>query len=281
MSDIRNISQLLNALSRGYSVRNGAVVAPANAKAARQQEKAERHFCISIAGHTVGIDSMYGDTYLLCRNYLSEDDPDIQVKTTEEDIRFEHEEAIKENMAIQKEGYLETLAVYRKICEEMISFDTFLMHGAVIAYRNDSYMFSAKSGTGKTTHIRKWLARLDDAYVVNGDKPLIRMTGSEAIACGTPWCGKEIMETNTMIPLKAIVLMERGEENRMEEISFRLAFPMLLQQTYRPNGSEKMKKTIQLVSQLNGKVRFFRFIFNNMKDDAFDVAYQALTGEKA
>ena len=80
-----------------------------------------------------------------------------------------------------------------------------------------------------------------------------------------------------MVPLKAIILMERGDNNNIEEIPFGMAFPFLLQQTYRPSDGEKIQKTLKLLVQLKGKVRFYRFIFNNLKEDAFDVAYHAVT----
>ena len=80
-----------------------------------------------------------------------------------------------------------------------------------------------------------------------------------------------------MVPLKAIVLMERGEDNRIEEISFEKALGGLLRQTYMPGDAEKLKKTLSLVSLLKGKVRFYKYIFNNMKNDAFEVSFSAIT----
>ena len=154
------------------------------------------------------------------------------------------------------------------------------MHGAVIALDDQtSFMFTAKSGTGKTTHIRKWLENAPGAFVVNGDKPLIKIADTEAIAYGTPWCGKEHLNTNIGVPLRAIVLMERSEDNAIEEITFSQAFPTLLQQTYRPADADKMRKTLSLLSALNGKMKFYRFRFNNLKPDAFRVSYEALTGK--
>ena len=76
---------------------------------------------------------------------------------------------------------------------------------------------------------------------------------------------------------KAIILMQRGENNIIREINFSEAFSFLLQQTYQPNGTEALKKTLTLVSELKEKVRFFQFVFNNLKEDAFYVAHQALT----
>lgn len=269
----------MNALEQGYTVKDGTIIHPKRPFAACKPETEGRHFCISIAGHKIGIDSIFGEVYSICKDYLSEDNPDIMISISKDDIEAEKDRN-KNCTTFAKDSYLETMAVYRKICEALLTYDIFLMHGAVVAYQEYAYMFTAESGTGKTTHIKKWLKNLNDAYVVNGDKPLIRMTETKAVACGTPWCGKEQMGTNTMVPLKAIVIMERGEDNTIEEISLGKAFPFLLYQTYQPNGADEIKKTLRLIARLNGKVRFYRFVFNNLKEDSFDVAYHALAGEK-
>ena len=237
----------------------------------------KRHFCISIAGHTAGIDALYDRVYSMCENYLCDELPELHICIEEEDIAVERAEAEK-TQGSRRDDYLETLAVYRKISEEMLSFDTFLMHGAVVAIGNSAYMFIADSGTGKTTHIKKWIENADGAFVVNGDKPLVKITDTQVLACGTPWCGKEQWSTNTMVPLKAIVSMERSEDNAVEEVSFGKAFTSLLQQTYWPEDADKMKKTLSLLSKMKGKVRFYRYHFNNYKEDAFDVSYKVLTG---
>lgn len=246
-------------------------------KVSSMDDSINKRFTISIAGHTIAINALYTEVYELCNDYLSDMSPELQIFISEEDIAIERSEPVTETIS-ERNSYLETLTVYRKITEEMLRFDTLLMHGAVIATGNDAaYMFTANSGTGKTTHIKKWLNNVKGSFVVNGDKPLIKITEDQVIACGTPWCGKEHMGTNTMIPLKAIVLMERGEDNTIEEITFSKAFTQLLQQTYRPKDGEKMKSTLGLLLRLNGKVRFFKFKFNNYKEDSFNVAYNALS----
>lgn len=279
MGNIRNLDQLIYALRKGYSIEKGADKTAPYFYAIPKQKKEERHFCLSLAEKTVSVVSQYDEVYQLCKGYLCESEPDIEVAVCEADIAYEREET-KDQKTVYKNSYLETLAVYRKISEAMLEYDTFLMHGAVVANGQDAYMFTAKSGTGKTTHINLWLDHLHEAYIVNGDKPLIRITEEDAIACGTPWSGKEKLGTNTMVPLRAIVIMERAEVNRMYEISFDEAFAFLLQQTYQPSGIDKMKKTLQLLLKMKDRVRFYRFYFNNMKEDAFDVSYNILTGGK-
>ena len=127
-------------------------------------------------------------------------------------------------------GY-EVLALNRIIADKMLGYNTFLMHGAVVAYRGEAYMFAAPSGTGKTTRIRLWLDEYPDSFVVNGDKPLIKIDNEKAYACGTPWCGKEGWNRNTIVPLRAIYLLERSDfskKNKIEEVKIGEAFPDLL-----------------------------------------------------
>lgn len=64
------------------------------------------------------------------------------------------------------------------------------MHGTVVDHNGQAYMFTAPSGTGKTTHAKLWLDNLPDAFIVNGDKPFIIAGDEQPKACGTPWAGK-------------------------------------------------------------------------------------------
>ncbi|MBQ5758462.1 MAG: hypothetical protein IIV93_08120, partial [Clostridia bacterium] len=75
-----------------------------------------------------------------------------------------------------------------------------------------------------------------------------------------------------------IAFMKRGEKNRMEEIPFSQAYRYLLQQTYLPYGAEKAEKALGLLSQMNGSVRFYEFLFDNYQPDCCQVAYKTLKG---
>ena len=247
------------------------------------KDSAKEYFRISVAGKSVIVFCRDRTVFRQCRGFLSHfDEPDIVIEATDEDIAYERRLTGQEDRGVNgiavtsSFGYLESLAVHRKIAEEMLAFDTFLMHGAAVADGQGAYLFTAKSGTGKTTHVKKWLENVPDAYVVNGDKPLLEITAAGAFVHGTPWCGKEKLGCNGKAPLRAVILQQRGEDNRAEEITFGQALPTLLQQTYRPNDPEKMKKTLSLLAELGKRVRFYRFTCNNMKPDAFRTAYDAL-----
>lgn len=231
------------------------------------------HFTVGLAGYLIEVDSISPRACILCMDYLMEGNPDCRVKITEEDVRRE----LLDSVGISSNAIsLENAAVYRKITEKLLAYGVILMHGAVIGIGDSAYMFSAPSGTGKTTHIRLWLRNINDSYVINGDKPLIKIESDRIIACGTPWSGNENMNTNTMKPLKAIVFLERSDSNYIEELSFPKAYPYLLRQTYLPNNPEKAKKVLELLSQIYKKTTFWRFHCNNFKEDCFRTAYNAL-----
>lgn len=241
-----------------------------------------REFQITLAGQAVGIRSLHDEVFHLCRDYLS-DAPELsfRVETTPEDISFEQEKSLREAALEEKpavlypDSYLETLAVYRKIALGMLKYDTWLMHGSGVAVDDEAFLFTAASGTGKTTHTRLWLEQIPGAYVVNGDKPLLRLRDGLCEVCGTPWSGKENMNRNVIVPLRAICFLNRGAENRIEEISFREAAPLLLQQSYRSNDSFAMQKTLALVKSLGDCVRFYR-LFCNMEPEAALVSWQEM-----
>ena len=235
-------------------------------------------FCVRLANKNIAIHSVNSYIHDLCEKYLVDNNakPDIEICTDQYMIEREIDRVYKIEGIKHGSKIIEGLLIHRLIAEALLDHDIFLMHGAVIATSCCAYMFTGASGTGKTTHVTKWLENIEDSYIVNGDKPFL-ICQEKVLACGTPWSGKEHYDKNTIVPLNSIVIMERSSENRMEEISFKSAFPMLLQQTHQPADADKMRKTLALLMKMKDSVRFYRFYFDNFKDDCFQVAYDALT----
>ena len=228
---------------------------------------------IQLAGYVARITSKYHISTTVYADFRTDSAEDFYISLTDRDIDFTPVRQYSGNKVCIKAP-----CILKKMADSLIEFDVLLMHGAIIALNSESYMFTAVSGTGKTTHILKWLENCSDAFVVNGDKPFIRFGDfdTQPVACGSPWAGKENLYTNSMVPLKSIILMERADENRIQRIPFTQAVPSLLQQVDRPEDVEKMRKTIQLFKQMEHTVSFWRFQCNNFKDDCFNVAFNAL-----
>lgn len=187
-------------------------------------------------------------------------------------------EDIKEGIPIRRfsDSYLETLAVYRKICNELILCNTILFHGSAVSVDGKGYIFTARSGTGKSTHTRLWREYFGErAVMINDDKPLIRICEADALVYGTPWDGKHRLSSNTSVPLKAICILERGKENNIEKISRASAYPMLLQQVNRPDNALKMKKTLELIDSLADNTELYK-LRCNMNISAAETAFNGM-----
>lgn len=240
-------------------------------------------FIVCLAGINVAITSLFDEVYDFCRDYLTDAPADMSVSVTSEDIFNERIKNIREAqieglpVADYPDSYLETLAVYRKIVTKMLNFDTFLMHGAVVAVGDKAWLFTAPSGTGKTTHINLWLNNIPGSYVVNGDKPLIHI-GDECTVYGTPWAGKEGMNRNVGVKLCGIVVLNRGAENHIEKVPMTQILPVLIQQSYRPKERVELEKTLSLLSRMGKKIPMYQ-LFCNMNPDAALTAYNVLNGE--
>ena len=158
----------------------------------------------------------------------------------------------------------------------MIDYDTILFHGSVIAVDGVGYLFTAKSGTGKSTHTRLWRECFGErAVMVNDDKPLLKITHNGVIAYGTPYNGKHRLGSNISVPLKAICILIRDTVNHIEPITRNQAYTKLLQQVYRPADGEKMMKTLDLLDRLADSIKLYQ-LGCNMDISAAQVAYEGM-----
>ncbi|MBQ7321948.1 MAG: hypothetical protein IJW99_07605 [Clostridia bacterium] len=235
-----------------------------------------------IAACPIEVRSLHREVHRLCRDYLCEETPEIMVETAQADIEYERERSLAEDRAEGRapipytDGYLETLAVYRRIADRMLSRDTLLFHGSCIAVDGVGYLFTAKSGTGKSTHTRLWRELFGArAVMVNDDKPLIRITDGGATVYGTPWRGKHQLGENIAVPLRAICVLERAVTNTIRRVDKMSIYPLLLQQTHRPKSGADMTKTLTLVDRLTASVGLYR-LGCNMDIEAARVAFEGM-----
>lgn len=237
-------------------------------------------FKVEIAGKRIEIECYYKYVFQLCRNYLSRfEEPDYTIGASLKDIQAEvdnipdkHSDFYFDNRISVDYVGAESSAVYRKIADFMVNNGILLIHGAAIAVHNKCYIFTAPSGTGKTTHINNWIKMIPDTVVVNGDKPLIDVDSK--LVYGTPWCGKEGMNTNVAVPLAGIVALERGERNHIYEIKFKEIIPTLISQCYIPKDKELSIKALKLIGELSN-IPYYKLYCNLDKESAI-VAYNGV-----
>lgn len=242
-------------------------------------------FTLQAAGHPVAVTAIFESTRKYCEKYLCDEEPDFAVAIAPEDIDLEREKSAREDrlegLPVRNlpDAQLEITAVQRKIAEGLFQYDTLLVHGSVVAVDGVGYLFTAKSGTGKSTHTRLWRAAFGPrAVMINDDKPFLRIADRAVTAWGSPWSGKHRLDTNTSVPLRAICILERGDENRIRRITAREAVPMLFQQSSRPMDPALMPKYMELIDGLTKGTAFYRLACN-MDPEAALVAYGAMSTE--
>ena len=236
------------------------------------------NFTVKFADKYIKIDSQYPDLKNFCKDYLVEDGPiDFSITLTQEDIL--HEQNLCQDMEYPL-SYLETLATLRKIAETLPSLKRFLMHGASITYDDKAYLFTAPSGTGKSTHIRLWKKCLGERVrIVNGDKPFLSFDDGEVRIYGTPWAGKERWQRNCSATLHGICFVNRGTENKIRKLEPSECLTQLFKQIYLPADSEAAGATLELMDVLVRTVPLY-YLECDMSEDAVRCSFEALTGLK-
>ncbi|MCQ2426095.1 MAG: hypothetical protein MJ070_08105 [Lachnospiraceae bacterium] len=234
---------------------------------------------IIIAGIPIAIETIYESMTAAFDEYETDRKPSFTVTTTEADIDAEERKSISECAyeGIPYPGFsraeLENTAIYRKIAAKLPEYDALVFHGSAVAVGEEAVLFTACSGTGKTTHTRLWLKNIPGSYVVNGDKPVLRVTEGNVLVCGTPWMGKECLGCAKDVTLKALCFLNRGAENRIEKTTLSAVLPRLIGQAYRPADRALISQTVRLLDRIGRNVGLYE-LFCNMEDEAARVSYE-------
>lgn len=240
-------------------------------------------FTLRLAGKLLSVQTCFPETRQFCGDYLCDGTPEIALHITPEDIVLERETSARQDHSANRplreysDTYLETLALYRKIADTLAEHQTLLMHGSAIAVDGMGYLFTAPSGTGKSTHTRLLRELLGNrAVMINDDKPLISLEEDGPRIHGTPWCGKHGLQTNCSIPLKAICILSQGTGNHIEPLSVNQAMPMLLQQIHRPRSVVGMHAVLASLDLLLRTVRLYK-LECTPEPQAAEISFAALS----
>lgn len=167
-------------------------------------------------------------------------------------------------IAINKNYY--NIGEDREICEHQYQFafcgiafrnmlmhrEGLIIHSSSIAFRDKGIIFTAPSGTGKSTHVSLWEeAFKGEVVVANDDTPAVRIIGDVPVLFGTPWSGSSDKYANIQVPLKTIVVLEQHSENMIRKISPLEALPKLIPGCFLPYFDRKtMIRTYDMILKL-------------------------------
>ena len=100
----------------------------------------------------------------------------------------------------------------------LIREDAFILHSASVIYEGGAVLFTAPSGTGKSTQADLWKKCLG-ATGFNGDRNILLRREGKWYVCGIPWCGTSRDCENGIYPLRAIAVVRQAEKDSIKELS--------------------------------------------------------------
>ena len=225
-----------------------------------------------IAGLKVAMDCS-GMLYERSRAYLAEDqsaEPDFSIVLPEDILQRKHEALPQLTLDECRYVYMGE-GFYHKI----LNFDGMLLHASAIEKDGKAYLFSARSGTGKSTHTHLWMKCFDGVTMINDDKPALRFIDSKLFACGTPFSGKNDESSNVCVPVRAITFIERAQENSIEPLAPADAIPLFISQTVRPATEGYAIKSLDMLDRVLRAVPIFK-LKCNMSPEAAICSYEGI-----
>ena len=173
----------------------------------------------------------------------------------------------------------EYLASNAAFSHRLIDFNGFTLHASAIEVDGYAYLFSASSGTGKSTHTSLWRSVFgsDRVLIINDDKPAIRLVEGIWYAYGTPWCGKEGYNVNAESPLHALCFLERGDKNEIAPIDSGEAVMRIFPQILLPTDEAAVDRLFALLDRMLRQIPCY-LLRCTVSDEAVLVAYNGMKG---
>ena len=175
-----------------------------------------------------------------CEAYLynGPEAPDITIR--EEDYRTGRYDS---RISTKTVAYMESAYQFYL---ELPNYDGIYLHASAVVLDGKAYLFSGHSTAGKSTHTRLWQEVFGPgAVIINDDKPALRRIDGVWYAYGTPWCGKDGINTNAKAPVAGVCFMKKAPENKIRRLNTLEAMQRVMSQTiYKFQDSEKLDRML-------------------------------------
>ena len=121
---------------------------------------------------------------------------------------------MKEQILLNRTRFFSTVGLHSKFLQKNAP----VLHSSYIDYQGQAILFTAPSQVGKSTQAELW-KKYEGAEIINGDRTLLRRREDGWYAFGYPCCGSSSICINRTLPLRAIVVLEQGKENKIEKLT--------------------------------------------------------------
>lgn len=171
---------------------------------------------ISLANISIGIDLNFPAYETLFDRFSVQKTPEIEISVLPEEIAA----AQKIYEPGSSAPYIEYMELCPKLSDALLPFNRVFFHGTAFLWHGKAWIFTAVSGTGKTTQYLLWKELYgEEIQIINGDKPVLAFDNRNTTVYPSPWNGKEGMGQQISAPLGGIILLRQSNRNRIRQIS--------------------------------------------------------------
>jgi hypothetical protein len=124
-----------------------------------------------------------------------------------------------ERYAVSTQNIFQLIGFEWLLCAQ----DALILHAACIRCNGRGILFTASSGTGKSTQADLWVTH-HGAELLNGDRGILRRREGVWRAYGSPYAGSSQVHKQDSVPIRAIVRLYQAPENRVKRLTGLEAF---------------------------------------------------------
>lgn len=152
-----------------------------------------------------------------------------------------------------------------------VEHDAFILHSSYVLHNGKAILFTAPSGTGKSTQATFWKEHRN-ANVINGDRTLVTYRNGQFFANGIYASGRSGLCQNVTAPIGNVILLEQGKNNEIRKITARELFMRIVNQcSFDVNSESQQRNITRLVAELINSVQTCCYACRNHPDSVDDL----------
>ena len=140
-----------------------------------------------------------------------------------------------------------------------------IIHCSFVEYNGEAILFVGDKQVGKSTQASLW-KQYKGADIINGDRAGIYFADGRFYAEGVPFCGTSKICKNKKVPIKALVCLSKGTENKIKKLSAVEGFMSVLGKFTYNNTKDNVEMISTLVKNLVETVPIFEY--SCLKDES-------------